>query len=202
MSRQMKPSYPGRPISTLTIWSLELTSPSPAPRSTRFHLPYPTELSPYQNTRPKALTLTRSKSYLLWESRAPWTIDDFLPKQDLLVLPVFVLQHAQQREEVSRVGVLSFRFFLEIYSKHLIDNGISGAGSQRHPHPLAALPLHELLEHLTPQEVSFFTMLDAQLDKVESFYIAREKEMLDRSYLLQMQLNELNDHRKLFYVRP
>lgn len=45
-------------------------------------------------------------------------------------------------------------------------------------------------------------MLDAQLDKVESFYIAREKEMLDRTYMLQVQLNELNDHRKLFHVRP
>lgn len=78
-------------------------------------------------------------------------------------------------------------------------NGLSSGGSQRHPQPLTPLPLHELLEHLTPQEVSFFTMLDAQLDKVESFYIAREKEMLDRSYMLQIQLNELNDHRKLFH---
>jgi len=45
-------------------------------------------------------------------------------------------------------------------------------------------------------------MLDAQLDKVESFYIVREKEMLDRTYMLQVQLKELNDHRKLFHVRP
>lgn len=81
------------------------------------------------------------------------------------------------------------------------DNGTNG-GSQRHPHPLTALPLRELLDHLTLHEVSFFTMLDAQLDKVESFYIAREKEMLDRTYMLQVQLNELNDHRKLFHVRP
>jgi hypothetical protein len=77
-------------------------------------------------------------------------------------------------------------------------NGISD-GSQRHPPPLTALPLRELLDHLTLHEVSFFTMLDAQLDKVESFYIAREKEMLDRSYMLQIQLNELNDHRTLFH---
>lgn len=73
------------------------------------------------------------------------------------------------------------------------------AGSHRHPQPLTALPLHELINHLTPQEASFFTMLDAELDKVESFYLLREKEMLDRSYMLQVQLNELNDHRKLFH---
>jgi len=37
-------------------------------------------------------------------------------------------------------------------------------------------------------------MLDAQLDKVEAFYIAREDEMIRRGRLLQLQLNELNDH--------
>lgn len=67
--------------------------------------------------------------------------------------------------------------------------------------PLAALPLHELLEQLSPQEVSFFTMLDAQLDKVESFYLAREKEMLARGHTLKVQLDELHDHRRLFLVR-
>jgi hypothetical protein len=60
--------------------------------------------------------------------------------------------------------------------------------------------LHELLTQLSPHEVSFFTMLDAQLDKVESFYLAREKEMLARGRMLQIQLKELNDHRKLFLV--
>lgn len=81
--------------------------------------------------------------------------------------------------------------------------GGSGAGSSaRHPTPLTALPLHELLTHLSPHEVSFFTMLDAQLDKVESFYLAREKEMLSRGELLQVQLKELDEHRKLFLVRP
>ncbi|CAA7264392.1 unnamed protein product [Cyclocybe aegerita] len=74
----------------------------------------------------------------------------------------------------------------------------TGGSFRRQPNPLAALPLHELLHQLSPHEVSFFTMLDAQLDKVESFYLAREKEMLDRGHLLQIQLNELHDHRKLF----
>jgi SPX domain protein involved in polyphosphate accumulation len=55
---------------------------------------------------------------------------------------------------------------------------------------------------MTPREVSFFAMLDAQLNKVESFYLAREQEMLNRGRMLQIQLNELNDHRKLFHVHP
>ncbi|PPR01240.1 hypothetical protein CVT24_006004 [Panaeolus cyanescens] len=77
--------------------------------------------------------------------------------------------------------------------------GGSGTGSlAHHPSPLTALPLHELLNHLSPHEVSFFTMLDAQLDKVESFFLAREKEMSARGQLLQIQLKELDEHRKLF----
>lgn len=60
---------------------------------------------------------------------------------------------------------------------------------------LHSLPLHEILTLLSPQEVAFFTMLDKQLEKVESFYRAREEEMLARGRLLQTQLNELNEHR-------
>ena len=44
-------------------------------------------------------------------------------------------------------------------------------------------------------------MLDTQLDKIETFYLAREKEMLSRGQLLQLQLRELDDHRKLYQVR-
>ncbi|KAF8966562.1 SPX domain-containing protein [Flammula alnicola] len=83
--------------------------------------------------------------------------------------------------------------------KTLLSRMNSFGGSPRHAHPLAALPLHELLTQLSPYEVSFFILLDAQLDKVESFYLAREKEMLARGHTLRIQLNELNDHRKLFH---
>ena len=78
--------------------------------------------------------------------------------------------------------------------------GSTGGSASRRTDPLAALPLHELLNQLSPYEVSFFIMLDAQLDKVESFYVAREKEMLARGHMLKNQLNELHDHRKLFLV--
>ncbi|PPQ97841.1 LOW QUALITY PROTEIN: hypothetical protein CVT26_012937 [Gymnopilus dilepis] len=73
------------------------------------------------------------------------------------------------------------------------DKGIAGHSTYSAPPPL-----HEVLAHLTPQEKAFFTLLDSQLDKVESFYMAREKEMLARGRILQQQLEELRDHRKLF----
>lgn len=66
--------------------------------------------------------------------------------------------------------------------------------------PLAELGLHDILAQLTPQELSFFTTLDAQLDKVESFYLARENEMVARNFLLLSQLEELKYHREVFFV--
>lgn len=74
-------------------------------------------------------------------------------------------------------------------------------GSQSKPaNPLAALPLHELLTHLSPQELAFFTALDAEYEKIETFYLDREKEMHARTKMLQEQLGELSDHKKLFKV--
>jgi hypothetical protein len=54
---------------------------------------------------------------------------------------------------------------------------------------------------LSPVELAFFTTLDEELVKIENFYVAREKEMKLRTQLLEHQLNELNEHRKLFNVR-
>lgn len=59
---------------------------------------------------------------------------------------------------------------------------------------MAALPLGELRTQLSPQENAFFDHMDAQLEKVESFYSAREGEMSARTALLQQQLLELQDH--------
>ncbi|KAF8887598.1 EXS family-domain-containing protein [Infundibulicybe gibba] len=67
------------------------------------------------------------------------------------------------------------------------------------PHPLVSLPLRDLLYHLSPVELAFFSYLDGQYDKIESFYLDREKEMAARTKLLRDQLNELRDHRKLFH---
>ncbi|KAI0355975.1 hypothetical protein OH77DRAFT_278379 [Trametes cingulata] len=63
------------------------------------------------------------------------------------------------------------------------------------------IPLMELLPQLTPVERAFFDKLDEELDKVESFYCEREREMRHRANLLKEQLQELQDHRRAFYVR-
>jgi hypothetical protein len=67
--------------------------------------------------------------------------------------------------------------------------------------PSANLPLHKIINQLTPQELAFFSMIDAQLNKVESFYLAREKEMVARSFVLLNQLEDLKDHRVVFVCR-
>ena len=46
--------------------------------------------------------------------------------------------------------------------------------------PGAHPPLRELLPRLPPVARSFFDMLDGELDKVESFYCARERELRTR----------------------
>jgi hypothetical protein len=66
-----------------------------------------------------------------------------------------------------------------------------------HPQPL---PLHDLLLTLPPVHIAFFTYLDKQLDKIDTFYAEREKEAQARNHALEIQLRELKDHRKIFYV--
>ena len=48
------------------------------------------------------------------------------------------------------------------------------------------IPLMELLPELTPVEKAFFEKLDEELDKVESFYCEREKEMRHRFVPLEI----------------
>lgn len=59
--------------------------------------------------------------------------------------------------------------------------------------------LHMLLPLLPPLHANFFELLDSELEKVDSFYAEREKEMRDRGKLLKEQLNELGLHRKKYY---
>ncbi|KAI0918737.1 hypothetical protein AcV5_002647 [Taiwanofungus camphoratus] len=73
--------------------------------------------------------------------------------------------------------------------------------AQRHA-PWAAgtnPPLMELLPLLTPMQRAFFEKLDVELDKVESFFCAREREVRARYEALKEQLQELKDHRRVFY---
>jgi hypothetical protein len=69
-------------------------------------------------------------------------------------------------------------------------------GNMQTPHR----SLREILLTLTPTQKKFFDKLDIELDKIESFYLDREKEARERSEALKSQLNELRDHRRVFYV--
>ncbi|OAX34316.1 hypothetical protein K503DRAFT_456002 [Rhizopogon vinicolor AM-OR11-026] len=64
--------------------------------------------------------------------------------------------------------------------------------------PKTPLPLHALIPLLPPLHTKFFELLDSELEKIDSFYAEREKEMQDRGEQLKEQLNELV-HRQKFY---
>jgi hypothetical protein len=71
--------------------------------------------------------------------------------------------------------------------------------SQSNSH-LQPMPLHILLPTLPSIHIAFFSYLDKQLEKIDKFYSQREKEAQARSKALEIQLRELKDHRRLFYV--
>src|SRR5882762_6544550 len=71
----------------------------------------------------------------------------------------------------------------------------SRPNSQQEP-----ISLYAILLTLPPIHLAFFTHLDFQLEKVDSFYLEREREAQARNRALQNQLRELKDHRKIFYV--
>jgi hypothetical protein len=53
---------------------------------------------------------------------------------------------------------------------------------------------------MSPARLSFFDKLDAELSKIEPFFIEKEGEARKRSEQLREQLEELKDHRRLFHV--
>lgn len=63
-------------------------------------------------------------------------------------------------------------------------------------------PLHQFLQQLSPAQQTFFDLLDKNLDKVDSFYQEREKEMCERGNRLRKQLEELVAHRQRIYETP
>lgn len=63
------------------------------------------------------------------------------------------------------------------------------------------MPLHKVFALLSSLELSFFAALNAELAKIEGFYLDREREMQFRSKMLETQLKELGDHGRLVGVR-
>lgn len=64
----------------------------------------------------------------------------------------------------------------------------------------ASLTLEELYASLDDTESDFFHFLDNELTKVNDFYNEREDCTISRLSELKAQLDELAEHRKIFYV--
>ena len=69
------------------------------------------------------------------------------------------------------------------------------------PHPSSKLyqTFDEIYNNLDDDEKDFFDFLDHELEKVETFYDAREAEAVQRAKILSDQLIELAEHRKHYY---
>ena len=62
-----------------------------------------------------------------------------------------------------------------------------------------AATFEDLYNGLEADEKSFFDFLDSELEKVESFYLAREAEAMHRGEELRAQLRELAEHRRIYH---
>jgi hypothetical protein len=60
--------------------------------------------------------------------------------------------------------------------------------------------LAEVVESMSPIQLEFINKVNAELSKVESFFIERETEAREHSLQLRGQLEELKDHRHLYHV--
>ncbi|KAI0763437.1 SPX domain-containing protein [Trametes elegans] len=106
-----------------------------------------------------------------------------------------------RRRSTTVTGILGRAFSTSNHPFHGSSHKGSGPHQQGGPRfdLRQPIPLMELLPQLTPVERAFFEKLDQELDKVESFYCEREREMRHRGHLLKEQLQELQDHRRAFY---
>jgi hypothetical protein len=73
------------------------------------------------------------------------------------------------------------------------------------PHPTSCAhsqptSLRALLPTLSPVHLTFFSFLDAQLKKIERFYLEKEKESRTQNKKLEIQLRKLEYHRQIFDV--
>ena len=79
-------------------------------------------------------------------------------------------------------------------------DSVTGAMTMPSPRTMrTARSFEELYESLEPDEKAFFDLLQRELDKVDSFYNAREADAQRRAHDLRDQLHELAQHRKIFH---
>lgn len=89
---------------------------------------------------------------------------------------------------------------LTVTSLTVMLHGATPASSQDHSFPPKMTALHALIPLLPPLHAKFFELLDSELEKIDSFYSEREKEMQDRGELLKEQLSELGLHHQKYHV--
>ncbi|KAH8084370.1 EXS family protein/ERD1/XPR1/SYG1 family protein [Cristinia sonorae] len=65
--------------------------------------------------------------------------------------------------------------------------------------PTKPVSLADLMPLLTSTQRTFFDKLDSELDKVESFYVERERETAAKTHALKKQLQELQAHRQQYH---
>jgi hypothetical protein len=68
-------------------------------------------------------------------------------------------------------------------------------------HETRRIAMKDILEDSTPAQRAFFTKIDNERDKVETFYLTREQEAVALAARLRAQLAELQQHRALYHVR-
>ncbi|KAF5390741.1 hypothetical protein D9757_004545 [Collybiopsis confluens] len=63
----------------------------------------------------------------------------------------------------------------------------------------ASISLRELIPILSPQDSAFVDALDREVEKIETFYDARKREMETRTKVIKAQLTELEVHHQRFH---
>lgn len=80
-------------------------------------------------------------------------------------------EHPAERPGILRSATLNMGFLPRL---------VRGKNSRSNWDLSRSIPLKDLMPVLTPVQKSFFEKLDGELDKVETFYVEREKEMRTR----------------------
>ena len=82
--------------------------------------------------------------------------------------------------------------------RYVVYRAASRASAQGHTTPAPSLPLYAYLEDLTPIQHKYLDKLDSELEKVEKFYSAREREACAQAARLHQQLISFSCHRDVY----
>ncbi|KAF5353642.1 hypothetical protein D9757_013185 [Collybiopsis confluens] len=84
-------------------------------------------------------------------------------------------------------------------SKDQTSRGILARANSAFRTSSASISLRELIPILSPQDSAFVDALDREVEKIETFYDARKREMETRTKVIKAQLTELEVHHQRFH---